>query len=172
MEIPTFFRTFSTSFRDSPVSESTNFPALIWFILEKILFRPVPMLSSLSCVTSLIVAIMAAVFSRETPALFACDATFVNAWPIPPASEADFRSILFRTSLIWLAWSAFIWKPFRVAVRTSAACSESICASLLKTMLSLINWLVSDMERPWRSQVSADNATSEVIAPSSWPSAL
>ena len=100
IEIPTLFRTFSTSFNASPVSESTNFPAFIWFILEKILFKAVPIVSSLSCVTSLMVAIMAAVFSRDTPALFACDATFVSACPIPPASEADSRSMLVRTSLI------------------------------------------------------------------------
>ena len=172
IEIPTLFRTFSTSFRLSPVSESTNLPALIWFILERILFKPVPIESSLSCVTSLIVAIMAAVFSRLTPALFACDATFVSACPIPPASEADSKSILVSTSLICPAWSAFIWKPFRVAVNTSDAFSESICASLDSTILSLISWLVSDMERPCLNQLSADFATSEVILPSSCPNAL
>ena len=62
-----------------------------------------PIVSSLACVTSLTVAIMAAVFSRLTPALFACDATFVNAEPIPPASEADSKSILVRMSLTLLA---------------------------------------------------------------------
>ena len=89
MEIPTLSRTFSTSFKGSPVSSSTNLPTLMLFIRDSIDLTDVPIVSSLCCVTSLMVAIIAAVFSNDTPALFAIDAVLERASPIPPASEAD-----------------------------------------------------------------------------------
>ena len=125
------------------------------------------MLSSLSCVTSLIVAMIALVFSKLTPALLACDATFINAVPILSAPDALSKSILVRISLILLAWSAANWNPFNVAVRISDASVELNSASFDNTRESLIKEFVSAIERPCLRKLSADSATLLVKLPSS-----
>ena len=167
IDIPILFKTFSTSLNASPVSASTNFPALIWFILDKIVFNATPIVESVSCVTSFIVASIATVFSKLIEALLACEATFVNASPIPPASLALARSTADKTSFTWDASLAAILKPLIVAVRISADSSASIFATLLRTILSWINWLVSCMVLPCLKKASALSPTAFVVAPSS-----
>ena len=61
-------------------------------------FSALPIDSSESCVTSLIVAIEAAVFSSDNPALCAIDAVLVNAVPMPSASDEDSKSMLDKIS--------------------------------------------------------------------------
>jgi len=113
------------------------------------------------------VAMIALVFSKLTPALLACDATFIKAVPILSAPDALSKSILVRISLILLAWSAANWNPFNVAVKISEASEELNSASFDNTRESLISELVSAIERPCLNQLSADSATLLVRLPSS-----
>ena len=130
-------------------------------------FIAVPIDSSLSCVTSLIVAMIALVFSKLTPALLACDATFINAVPMLSAPDALSKSMLVRMSFTLLAWSAANWNPFSVAVRISEASEELNSASFDSTRESLISEFVSAIDLPCLSQLSADSATLLVKLPSS-----